>query len=298
MKYAFIQRNKRVWPICVQCRVLLVSVSGYHEHLVRGRDIAQRRHLSDEALMVHISAVYAENRGAYGWPRIWRELVKRGIRVGKQRVQRLMQKHGIRARGKRRFRVMTTDSRHDLPIAPNVLDRKFTVAGPNQAWVGDLTYIASDEGWLFLAVVIDLFSRKVVGWSMRPDMQRNLVIDALEMAWFQRNPGKNAELIFHSDRGSQYASDDFSGVLKEHGITPSMSRKGNCWDNACSETLFSSLKVERLHGQRFETIRDAKDETISWLLWYNRTRMHSTLNYASPMEFEQNWMEATVKIAA
>jgi putative transposase len=118
------------------------------------------------------------------------------------------------------------------------------------------------------------------------------------MAWFKRNPGKKAELIFHSDRGSQYASDDFSEVLKEHGITPSMSRKGNCWDNACSETLFASLKVERLHGQRFETIRAAKDETISWLLWYNRTRMHSTLNYVSPIEFEQNWMEATMKIAA
>ena len=186
---------------------------------------------------------------------------------------------------------MTTDSRHDLPIAPNVLDRKFTVAAPNQAWIGDLTYIATEEGWLFLAVVIDLFSRKVVGWSMRPDMQRNLVIDALEMAWFQRSPGKKAELIFHSDRGSQYASDDFSEVLKEHGITPSMSRKGNCWDNACSETLFGSLKVERLHGQRFETIREAKDETISWLLWYNRTRMHSTLNYVSPMQFEQDWTE-------
>jgi transposase InsO family protein len=298
MKYAFIQRHKLVWPVCVQCRVLLVSVSGYHEHLARGRDIAQRRHLSDEALTVHISAVYAENRGAYGWPRIWRELIKRGIGVGKRRVQRLMQKHGIRARGKQRFRVMTTDSRHDLPIAPNVLDRQFTVAAPNQAWVGDLTYIATDEGWLFLAVVIDLFSRKVVGWSMRPDMQRNLVIDALKMAWFQRHPDKKTELIFHSDRGSQYASDDFSKVLKEHGITPSMSRKGNCWDNACSEALFSSLKVERLHGQRFESIRAAKDETISWLLWYNRTRMHSTLNYVSPIEFEQNWMEATVKIAA
>ena len=160
-------------------------------------------------------------------------------------------------------RYATTDSRHDLPVAPNVLDRNFIVAAPNQAWVGDFTYIATEEGWLFLAVVIDLFSRKVVGWSMRPDMQRNLVIDALEMAWFKRNPGKKTELIFHSDRGSQYASDDFSEVLKEHGITPSMSRKGNCWDNACSETLFGSLKVERLHGQRFETIREAKDEVIA-----------------------------------
>ena len=225
----------------MQCRVLLVSVAGYHQHLARRVYIAQRRHLSDEALLVHICAVYAENRGAYGWPRIWRQLRRQGIGAGKQRVQRLMQKHGIQARGKRKFRVTTTDSRHDLPIAPNVLDRNFTVAAPNLAWVGDFTYIATDQGWLFLAVVIDLFSRKVVGWSMRPDMQRNLVIDALEMAWFRRNPGKAAGLIFHSDRGSQYASEDFSDVLKEHGITPSMSRKGNCWENACSETLFSSL---------------------------------------------------------
>jgi transposase InsO family protein len=293
VKYAFIQRHKRIWPIRVQCRVLGVSVSGYHQHLARRREIARRRHLSDEALLTHIRAAYAENRGAYGWPRIWRQLRAQGIRVGKQRVQRLMQQYGIRARGKRRFRVVTTDSKHGLPIAPNVLDRKFIVAAPNQAWVGDLTYIATEEGWLFLAVVIDLFSRKVVGWSMRPDMQRNLVIDALEMAWFGRNPGTKAGLIFHSDRGSQYASEDFSEVLKEHGITPSMSRKGNCWDNACSETLFASLKVERLHGQCFETIREAKDETISWLLWYNRTRMHSTLNYLSPMQFEQDWTDAT-----
>jgi len=209
-----------------------------------------------------------------------------------------MQKHGIQARGKRKFRVATTDSRHNLPIAPNVLDRKFIVAAPNQAWVGDFTYIATEEGWLFLAVVIDLFSRKVVGWSMRSDMQRDLVIDALEMAWFKRNPGKKGGLIFHSDRGSQYASDDFGEVLKEHGITPSMSRKGNCWDNACSETLFGSLKVERLHDRRFETIREAKDETISWLLRYNRTRMHSTLNYVSPMQFERDWTDAAKQIAA
>jgi transposase InsO family protein len=298
MKYAFIERHKLVWPIRVQCRVLLVSVSGYHQHVVRRVDIAQRRHLSDEALLVHISAVYAVNRGAYGWPRIWRELRAQGKRVGKLRVQRLMQKHGIHARGKRKFRVTTTDSKHNLPIAPNLLNRNFTPAAPNQAWVGDFTYIATDEGWLFLAVVIDLFSRKVVGWSMRPDMQRSLVIDALEMAWFARHPDKQAGLLFHSDRGSQYASEDFAKVLEHCSITPSMSRKGNCWDNACSETLFGSLKVERLHGERFETIRAAKDATIAWLLWYNKTRMHSTLNYLSPTQFEQAWMDAAVKIAA
>jgi putative transposase len=298
MKYAFIERTKLVWPISVQCRVLLVSVSGYYSHLSRRVDIAQRRHLSEEALLVHISAVYAENRGAYGWPRIWRQLRAQGIRVGKQRVQRVMQKHGIQARGKRRFRVLTSDSKHSLPIAPNVLDRKFSAGAPNQVWVGDLTYIPTAEGWLFLAVVIDLFSRKVVGWSMRPDMQRELVLDALDMAWFGRNPGRQTGLIFHSDRGSQYASDDFRQLLKGHGIVPSMSRKGNCWDNACSETLFASLKVERLHGEQFKTIREAKDETIAWLLWYNRTRMHSTLDYVSPMQFEQDWTEATAESAA
>ncbi|MGA9668548.1 MAG: IS3 family transposase [Terracidiphilus sp.] len=298
VKYAFIERHRRLWPISVQCRVLLVSISGFHQQMARRRQIAGRRHLSNEALLVHISAVYAENRGAYGWPRIWRELRKQGIRVGKLRVQRLMQQHGIQARGKRRFRVTTTDSRHDLPIAPNRLDRNFIVAAPNRAWVGDFTYIATEEGWLFLAVVIDLFSRRVVGWSMRPDMHRDLVIDALKMAWLGRNPGTQTGLIFHSDRGSQYASEDFGKVLEHCSITPSMSRKGNCWDNACAETLFGSLKVERLHGRRFETIRQAKDETIAWLLWYNQTRMHSTLNYVSPVEFEQNWMTANVKIAA
>jgi putative transposase len=298
VKYAIIQRHRRVWPIRVQCRVLGVSVSGYHQHLRRLRGIAERRHLSDAALLVHIRAAYAENHGAYGWPRIWRQLRAQGIRVGKQRVQRLMQAHGIQARGKRRFRVMTTDSRHDLPIAPNLLDRNFTVAAPNTAWAGDVTYIATEEGWLYLAVVIDLFSRQVVGWSMRPDMRCNLVIDALEMAWYQRRPDKKAGLIFHSDRGSQYASGGFRHVLEEYGITPSMSRKGNCWDNACSETLFGSLKVERLHGQRFATIRQAKDATISWLLWYNQTRLHSTLNYVSPIRFEQDWKAARIKVAA
>jgi len=295
VKYAFIERHRRFWPICVQCRVLKVSVSGFHQHLARRK--VQGRHLSDAALLAHISSVYAEHRGAYGWPRIWRELVKRGIRVGKQRVQRLMQQHGIRARGKRRFRVATTDSRHDLPVAPNLLNRNFTPAGPNQAWAGDITYIASEEGWLFLAVVIDLFSRKVVGWSMRPDMHRSLVIDALEMGLFQRRPLKG-QLIFHSDRGSQYASDDFRAVLDQHGVMASMSRKGNCWDNAVTETLFGSLKVERLHGERFETIRQAKDAVLAWLLWYNRQRMHSTLNYLSPVEFECHWENKHFLVAA
>ena len=296
MKYAFIEGHRRVWPISVQCRVLEVSISGYHEHFVRSASSVQRRHLSDDALLVHIKAIYAETRGAYGWPRIWKTLLGRGIGVGKDRVQKLMKLHGIKARGKRRFKV-TTDSNHDLPISPNVLNREFAVAQPDKVWVGDITYIATDEGWLFLAVVIDLFSRQVVGWSLRENMTRDIVMDALRMAWFRRHPGKQSGLIFHSDRGSQYASQDFRDLLKEYDITSSMSRRGNCWDNACSETLFGSLKVERLHGQRFETRRQAKDEVIAWLLWYNSARMHSTLAYVSQMQLEQNWFAAQPKQA-
>jgi transposase InsO family protein len=187
-------------------------------------------------------------------------------------------------------RDITTDSRHHLPLAPNLLDRQFTTTQPDKAWAGDITYIATDEGWLFLAVVIDLFSRQVVGWSLRADMGRELVIDALRMAWFKRRPDRQTGLIFHSDRGSQYASEDFRGVFKEYGISASMSRKGNCWDNACSQSLFGSLKVERLHGRRFKSRREAKDETLAWLFWYNRIRLHSTLAYVSPMQFEQNWL--------
>lgn len=288
MKYAFIQRHRQQWPVSIQCRVLGVSVSGYHAHLVRQTSATPRRHLSDTALLAHIRAVHSQSRGSYGRPRILRELHHHGVPVGKQRLQALMRQHGIRARGKKRFRV-TTDSKHDLPIAPNLLGRQFTVTAPDKVWAGDITYIPTNEGWLFLAVVIDLFSRQVVGWSMRADMSRDIVIDALRMAWFKRRPGQHTGLIFHSDRGSQYASEDFRALLKDYGITASMSRRGNCWDNACSETLFGSLKVERLHGQRLVTRRQAMDETIAWLLWYNRTRLHSTLNYVSPMQFEQHW---------
>jgi putative transposase len=297
VKYAFIESHRHLWPIRVQCRVLGVSISGYHQHHARRKKIASRRHMTDAALLAHIRAVYTEHGGAYGWPRIWRELIKRGMRVGKQRVQRLMQQHGIRARGKRRFRVVTTDSHHDLPVAPNLLNRNFTAAQPNQCWAGDITYIATEEGWLFLAVVIDLFSRKVVGWSLHPDMDRSLVIDALEMGIFQRCPSKG-QMIFHSDRGSQYASDDFRAVLERHGIRASMSRKGNCWDNAVTETLFGSLKVERLHGERFSTIRQAKDAVLAWLFWYNQRRMHSKLNYCSPAEYENRWETLTSQVAA
>jgi putative transposase len=288
VKYAFIRQHQRLWPICVQCRVLGVSVAGYHEHLLRRRRLQPRRHLSEEALLVHIRAIYAESRGAYGWPRIWRELKRRGIRVGKQRVQQLMQQHGIRARGKRRFRV-TTQSRPGLPVAENLLNRQFTVTAPNQVWAGDITYIDTNEGWLYLAVVLDLFNRQVIGWALADDLRQELVIDAFQMAWFRRGLTRQTGLLFHSDRGSQYAGEAFQKLLRRYQVKPSMSRKGNCWDNACSETLFGSLKVERLHGKRLETRQQAKDEVLDWLHWYNRERLHSTLNYRSPMEYEREW---------
>ena len=286
MKYAFVDRHRWVWPVRVQCRVLRVSFTGYHQHRVRRRRVSSRRHLTDAALLAHIRAIHAELRGAYGWPRMWRELLRRGVRVGKERLRRLMQGHGIRARGKRRFRVTTTDSKHQLPIAPNLLARNFTVDMPNRTWAGDVTYIATEEGWLYLAVVMDLFSRRIVGWSMKATIDRGLVIDALEMACLQRRP-EAGKAIFHSDRGSQYASQDYATVMKMYGLIASMSRRANCWDNAVTETLFGSLKVERLHGETFLTVRAAKDAVMNWILWYNRERMHSTLGYQSPVEFEQ-----------
>ena len=242
--------------------------------------------VSDMALLTHIKAIHAETRGAYGWPRIWRELRQRNVRVGKERVRKMMRDNAIRARSKRKYKA-TTDSNHGLPVSDNLLNRNFQPERPDLVWTGDITYIATQEGWLYLAVVIDLFSRQVVGWAMGERMTRHLVIDALTMAWFRRQPAKG--LIFHSDQGSQYASTDFQATLRRYGIRGSMSRKGNCWDNAVTETLFGSLKVERLHGMHFETRRQAKDEVVDWLTFYSRKRMHSTLGYTSPMAFEENW---------
>lgn len=244
MKYAWIAKHRARWPITLACDVLEVSTSGYFEHCRRkdtqnpSRPGANKR-IGDEALLVHIKAIHAEVKGEYGWPRMFKELLARGIRVGKDRVRRLMQRHGIKARGKRKF-VVTTDSKHDLPIAPNLLARDFAPEAPNRAWSSDITYIATDEGWLYLTAVIDLFSRQVVGWSMQPHMRASLVTDALRMAWFRRHPEPG--LIFHSDRGSQYCSQALQAALAGYGMRSSMSRKGNCWDNAPTESLWGSLK--------------------------------------------------------
>jgi putative transposase len=294
VKYAWIAKHKTQWPVTLTCEVLGVSASGYFEHWRRkgnpkpSKPGANKR-ISNEAVLVHIKVIHAEVKQEYGWPKMWKELVARGIRVGKERVRKLMKLHGIKARGKRKF-VATTDSKHNLPIAQNLLERNFTPEAPNQVWTSDITYIATDEGWLYLTGVIDLFSRQVVGWSMRDNMQTNAVTDALRMAWFRRHPEPG--LIFHSDRGSQYCSHEFQGVLKDYKMKSSMSGKGNCWDNAPTESLWGRLKVGRLYGRKFATRRQAMDEVIDWINFYNHKRLHSTLGYVSPMTFEQRWTAA------
>jgi len=297
VKYAWIRRHEGHWPVTLQCAVLGVSASGYFERQARNAKPARpgSRHVSDMALLTHIRAAHAASKGEYGWPRVWRELRNGCVRAGKERIRTLMQRHGIKARGKRRY-VVTTDSRHGLPVAPNLLARDFKPPAPDTVWAGDITYIETGEGWLYLAAVIDLHSRQVVGWSMQPHMETSLVAAALRMAWFRRRPP--AGLIFHSDRGSQYCSGPFQALLAAYGMRSSMSRKGNCWDNAPTESLWGSLKVGRLHGMKFETRRQAMDEIIDWLTFYNHRRLHSTLGYLSPMQFEADWFAAQFKHAA
>jgi len=295
VKYAWIERHKREWAVSAQCEVLGVSPSGYHQHFGRRASPQQRKRLSNDALLVHIKAIHTETKGEYGWPRIWKELLAKGIRVGKERVRKLMVLHGIKARAKKKYKA-TTDSKHHLPVAPNLLDRQFAVSVPNRVWTSDITYIDTGEGWLYLAAVIDLFSRQIVGWSMQPRMKKELAIDALRMAWFRRHP--ESGLIFHSDRGSQYCSHEFQAALAAYGMRSSMSRKGDCWDNAPTESLWGSLKVARLHGVRFPTRRAAMDEVIDWMSFYNHRRLHSTLAYVSPMQFEQRWLADQEKQAA
>ena len=290
---------KACWPVSLSCEVLGVSVSGYFEHQRRQQQRQPSQpgsgRLSDEALLAHLRAIHAEVRQEYGWPRMTKELCVRGHRVGKERVRRLMQQHGIKARGRRKF-VVTTDSKHNLPIAPNLLQRDFAADSPNLKWTSDITYIATEEGWLYLAAFIDLHSRMVVGWSMQPHMRASLVTDALRMAWYRRRPLPG--LIVHADRGAQYCSDDFQKALTEYAMRPSMSRKGDCWDNAPTESLWGKLKVSRLHGRKFATRRQAMDEVIDWLTFYNHRRLHSTLGYISPMQYEERWGAAQLKKAA
>lgn len=285
MKYAWADQHTKVFALTEMCAVLDVSISGYRAWKRGGTP--GRKRLTDTQTLTVIRAIHAELKGAYGSPRMVRELRLRGFTAGKERIERLMRENGIRARHKRRYKV-TTDSKHGLPVAENLLARNFMPAAPNQVWTSDITYLWTDEGWLYLAIVLDLFNREVIGWSLKPRMTSDIVTDALTMAWFRRRPAPG--VMHHSDRGSQYASQAFQDKLKEFGMTCSMSRKGNCWDNAPTESWFNSFKNERYHGHRYETHADMKAASFEYIeVFYNRKRQHSTLGYQSPIQHLENW---------
>ena len=281
MRFCFIEDHRDAYPVRTMCAVLEVSPSGYYAW--RDRPESARR-VADRGLAADIRRIHADTRAVYGSPRVHAVLRTEGRRVSVNRVARLMRHHGIQGRYKRRV-PRTTDSNHSLSIAPNLLEQEFTVAAPNQVWLADITYVPTTEGWLYLAVVLDLFARKVVGWAMSETMPQALAIDALKMAIAQRRPGPG--LLHHSDRGSQYAAHAYRHLLEENGMRCSMSRKGNCWDNAPMESFFGSLKTE-LDDDVFDTRQKARTEIFSFLeTFYNSRRLHSAIGYRSPNEWEQ-----------
>ncbi|WP_371746144.1 IS3 family transposase [Myxococcus sp. CA040A] len=280
VKFRFIHAEKASTSVAFMCRQLGVSRSGYYAWAKRPESQRQR---SDRELCVEVAAIHQESRGTYGSPRVHAELRARGRSVSEKRVARIMRQEGLAARTRRPF-VRTTDSQHSHPVAPNVVARDFLPPEPNRTWAGDITYVWTSEGWLYLAVVLDLFSRRVVGWSMSERIDRQLVLAALDMAL----AGRAAPDLYHSDRGSQYASEDYRERLAEHGITCSMSRKGNCWDNAVVESFFSSLKMELVHTRRFRTHDEATLALFEYIeVFYNRKRRHSSPGYVSPAEYER-----------
>ncbi len=281
MRFRFIEAEKALYPIRLLCRCLAVSRSGYYAW--RKRPVSARVQ-QDARLRVEISAAHSASRRTYGSPRILRDLREEGHRVSRKRVARLMRELGLEGRRKRRFRA-TTDSQHRFPVAPNLLKRDFDVEAPNTAWVTDITYLATLEGWLYLAVILDLFSRRVVGYAMSERIDRELVLEALREALAHR-PGAR-DLVHHSDRGSQYASHDYREALDQAGIMCSMSRRGNCWDNAVAESFFGTLKVELLYELPLQTGRATRNAVADYIEnFYNVRRRHSSLDYRSPVEFE------------
>jgi len=282
VRFRFIHDHREQWPVRVLCRVLGVTAGGYYAWRRRPTSARARRR---EALAVEVRAVHAEVKARYGSPRIHAELVARGATCCVNTVARVMRRVGIAAKARRKFR-QTTDSDHALPVAENVLDREFDPDEPNASWAADVAYVPTREGWLYLAVVEDLFSRMIVGWSMAETMESRLVVDALEMAISRRRPG--AGLLAHSDRGSQYASDHYQRVLASEGIVCSMSAVGQCWDNAPVESFFGRLKCEVAPGEMFATREQARAEIFEYLeVFYNRVRRHSSLGFVSPVEFER-----------
>jgi transposase InsO family protein len=263
------------------CKLLNVSRSGYYAWRNRPES---RRSRQNRALEDKIRVLHKASHCIYGSPRVHRDLVEAGVRCGKNRVARIMRNAGIRSRTKKKFKA-TTNSKHNFPVAPNLLKQNFTVQSSDQVWVGDITYVLTDEGWLYLAVLLDLYNREVVGWAASARMTRQLTIDALTMALGKRDPGQG--LLHHTDRGSQYASTDYQKILKEHEIVCSMSRKGNCYDNAVAESFFARLKSEWVNHQRYLSRFEAIQSLFYYIeIFYNRKRRHSSIDYVTPQEYE------------
>lgn len=287
MRFAFIRAEKAKHDVTLLCEMLEVSRQGYYAWV--GRKVCQRR-LRDEVLRRSIHRAFADSGARYGAPRVHRALAAEGEVTSRKRVARLMRHDGLVARRRRRF-VHTTDSRHGFQVAPNLVARKFVPAEPNRIWATDLTYIPTEKGWLYLAVVLDLYSRKVVGWSMQPYSDRRLVLAALQMAIDARRPTPGT-LMHHSDRGVQYACDDYRRALADAEITASMSRKGDCWDNAVVESFFSTLKQELVYRTTFVDHHAARAALFQYIeSFYNRRRLHSALGYLSPADYERRRTE-------
>jgi transposase InsO family protein len=280
VKYAFIQVHQAEFPISLMCRVLKIARSGYYKWLSQPPSERER---VNAALTEAIKAAHTASRQTYGAPRIYRELKALGRACGRHRVARLMRRAGMVVRPRRRYKA-TTNSNHDHPVAPNVLNREFTATRPNEKWLTDITYVPTRQGWLYLAVVLDVYSRLIVGWALDKTLDQSLVLRALRMALVHRCPPSG--LLHHSDRGSQYAAHAYQQVLKAHGVTVSMSGTGNCYDNAMMESFFATLKAECV-TDTYATRAEAKHAIVDYIaVWYNRQRRHSSLDYVSPIAFE------------
>lgn len=284
MKYAWIKAHSDIFKnVSRMCRQLGVSRTGYCQWQMRA---PSERALANASLDAQVAVLHAASGQSYGRPRIVHDLHAQGVQVGHERVRKSLHRQALHPVYKRPYKV-TTDSAHDKPVAPNHLDRRFEGWGPNQAWLADVTYIATAQGWLYLACIMDLASRRIVGWSMGDRMKADLVCQALRSAYWQRKPP--AGLIMHSDRGSQYASADHRRLIKDYRMVQSMSRKGNCWDNAPMESFFKTLKVERVHRLRYATRADAKLDIVDWIEgFYNRQRRHSSIGYQTPVDVENS----------
>jgi putative transposase len=288
VRFAFVATEKACYPVALMCRVLKVSRSGYYAWCQRP---TAKHTVEDQRLTLELAAIHAESRARYGSPRVHAELRERGRRIGRKRVARLMRVAHLRARERRRFR-RTTDSTHAMAVKDNLLARRFAVLTPNTSWATDITYLWTAEGWLYLAVILDLFSRRVIGWALSERLERTVAVEALQMALNERRPAGG--LLHHSDRGSQYASKEYQQLLAQHGIVSSMSRRGNCWDNAVAESFFATLKVELVYRCQWRTRAEARSALFEYLeLFYNRQRRHSALGYLSPYAFEQHHNQPT-----